>query len=73
MDYRCQHCGRKLDTGLRCPVCDAKKSESMPYCKDCEYFFKRGGNTYCSALPVVEEIYRYFGCIYFKQKENKRS
>ena len=26
MDYRCQYCGRKLDTGLRCEVCDAKRS-----------------------------------------------
>lgn len=25
MDYRCQYCGRKLDTGLRCEVCDAKR------------------------------------------------
>ena len=29
MEYRCQYCGRKLDTGLRCPVCDAKRSENM--------------------------------------------
>lgn len=40
----------------------------MQHCRDCEYFTKRDGHTYCLALPVIEEIHRYFGCIYFKHE-----
>ena len=42
MDYRCQYCGRKLDTGLRCQVCDAKRSKNMALSKQEKKIFLEG-------------------------------
>lgn len=82
MEYRCQYCGRKLDTGLRCQVCDAKRSESMEKnknCSNCIYYEVDEMNTYdksnprgvCHALPSIAIIrHRVIPCIYYKEKDN---
>ena len=82
MEYRCQYCGRKLDTGLRCQVCDAKRSENIEsnkYCTNCIHYKvdeinmvdKSNPRGICYALPVIAIIrHREMPCIYYKEKNN---